>query len=220
MNLAGKLRARIATQLLLLGNRVLQGKARAEARNGVIRVLDGAKRGAAANDLLDALDSSLAENRRASGAGRDGPAPVDNADTIADLEALGSTPAFIDKLAGVFWADNLKLIAKMEAALSGRNVGEFRNHLHAMKGSAASMGAERLAGFCRDIGRLTDSEIRLRIPALSKTIREELAAAREALEHYPRKSRRSAGTPTVRRRGHGIRGPGADTIPVFPDRTA
>ena len=193
MNPAGNLRARIATQLLLLGNRMLQGGAREEARNGVVRVLDGARRGAAANDLLDALDASFAENWRASDAEKDATAPVVNADTIADLEALGSTPAFIDKLVGVFWADNVKLIAKMEAALSGCNVGEFRNHLQAMKGSAASMGAERLAGFCREVGRLTDSEIRLRILALSKALREELAAAREALEHYLQENRRSAG---------------------------
>ena len=193
MDLAGKLRLRVGTRLLLLGNRMLHAAPREEARNGVVRLLDGAGRGAAANDLLDAADSVLAANRRAPGQERNRPPPVVNAATIADLEALGSSPAFIDRLAGVFWADGLTLIAKMQAALCGLNVGEFRNHLQAMKGSAASMGAERLTGFCRDIGRLTDSEIRLRIPALSKALREELAAAREALEHYLQENRRSAG---------------------------
>jgi len=133
------------------------------------------------------------ESRRPSPPERQGPAPVVNADTLADLEELGSSPAFMDKLIGVFVADNVTLMAKMEASLASRNVGEFRSHLHAMKGSAASMGAERLTGCCRDIGRLSDAEVKLQIPALLKTVREALAATREALESYLRNRQRSAG---------------------------
>ena len=122
-----------------------------------------------------------------------GPVPVVNADTLADLEELGSSPAFMDKLIGVFVADNVTLMAKMEAALAARNVGEFRSHLHAMKGSAASMGAERLTGYCKDVGRYSDSEIKLQIPALLKTLREELAATRDAFERYLQERKKSTG---------------------------
>ena len=99
----------------------------------------------------------------------------------------------MDKLIGVFVADNVTLMAKMEASLASRNVGEFRSHLHAMKGSAASMGAERLTGYCKDAGRLSDAEVKLQIPALLKTLREELAATRESLEHYLANRRKSTG---------------------------
>jgi len=133
------------------------------------------------------------EGLRPSRRERQGPAPAINPDTLADLEELGSSPAFMDKLIGVFVADNVTLMAKMESALSARNVAEFRSHLHAMKGSAASMGAERLAGRCRDMGRLSDAEVKLRIPALLKSVGEELAATREALENYLRNRQRSAG---------------------------
>jgi two-component system sensor histidine kinase RpfC len=126
-------------------------------------------------------------------ADQQGPDPVVNSDTLADLEELGSSPAFMDKLIGVFVADNVTLMAKMEAALAVRNVGEFRSHLHAMKGSAASLGAERLTVYCKDIGRLSDAEIKLQIPALLKTLREELAATRESLERYLRERQKSAG---------------------------
>jgi two-component system, sensor histidine kinase RpfC len=122
-----------------------------------------------------------------------GPAAVVNADTLADLEELGSSPAFMDKLIGVFVADNVTLIAKIESALAARNVAEFRSHLHAMKGSAASMGAERLTGYCKDMGRLSDAEVKLQIPALLKTLREELALTRETLERYLQERRKSAG---------------------------
>jgi HPt (histidine-containing phosphotransfer) domain-containing protein len=99
----------------------------------------------------------------------------------------------MDKLIGVFIADNVTLMAKMESALGARNVAEFRSHLHAMKGSAASMGAERLTGLCRDMGRRSDAEVKLQIPALLKTLRDELAATREALDHYLQERRKSTG---------------------------
>jgi two-component system sensor histidine kinase RpfC len=122
-----------------------------------------------------------------------GPLAVVNADTLADLEELGSSPAFMDKLIGVFVADNVTLIAKIESALAARNVVEFRSHLHAMKGSAASMGAERLTGCCKDMGRLSDAEVKLQIPALLRTLREELAVTRETLERYLQERRKSTG---------------------------
>ncbi|HUN69413.1 MAG TPA: ATP-binding protein [Burkholderiales bacterium] len=133
------------------------------------------------------------EGLRPSRTERQGPAPLINPGTLADLEELGSSPAFMDKLIGVFVADNVTLMAKMESALSARNVAEFRSHLHAMKGSAASMGAERLTGYCRDMGRLSDAEVKLRIPALLKTLREELAATRESLERYLQERKKSTG---------------------------
>lgn len=122
-----------------------------------------------------------------------GPAPVVNAETLRDLEELGSSPAFMDKLIGVFTSDNAALLAKMESSLAARHVPEFRSHLHAMKGSAASMGAERLTLLCRDIGRLSDAELKLQATALLRSLREELAATREALERYLRERRHSAG---------------------------
>jgi two-component system sensor histidine kinase RpfC len=122
-----------------------------------------------------------------------GATPVVNPETLSDLEELGSSPAFMDKLIGVFVADNVTLMTKMESALAARNVGEFRSHLHAMKGSAASMGAERLTGYCKEMGRLSDAEVKLQIPALLKTLREELAATRESLEQYLQERKKSTG---------------------------
>jgi two-component system sensor histidine kinase RpfC len=87
-----------------------------------------------------------------------GPAPIVNPATLADLEELGSSPAFMDKLIGVFVADNVTLMAKIESALAARNVAEFRSHLHAMKGLRRKHGAERLTVYCKDMGRLSDAE--------------------------------------------------------------
>ena len=130
--------------------------------------------------------------RPAAAARQDAPAVV-NAETLRDLEELGSSPAFMDKLIGVFTADNVTLLGKIESSLGARNVAEFRSHLHAMKGSAASMGAERLTILCRDIGRLSDAEIKLQIAPLLNSLREELGRTREALERYLQERQKSAG---------------------------
>jgi HPt (histidine-containing phosphotransfer) domain-containing protein len=99
----------------------------------------------------------------------------------------------MDKLIGVFTADNVTLLAKIESALGSRNLAEFRSHLHAMKGSAASMGAEHLTVLCRDIGRLSDAEIKLQMAALLNSLREELGSTREALERYLESRKKSTG---------------------------
>jgi HPt (histidine-containing phosphotransfer) domain-containing protein len=94
---------------------------------------------------------------------------------------------------GVYLADNSTLLTKIESALAARNVQEFRSLLHAMKGSSASMGTDRLTKTCTDLGRLSDAEIRLQAAGLAKSLSDELATARTELESYLRDKQRSAG---------------------------
>jgi two-component system sensor histidine kinase RpfC len=116
---------------------------------------------------------------------------VINLETLAQLEALGS-PGFLERLIGVFVADNDELMKRVQNAVSSRNFTEFRNHLHAMKGSAASMGAERLTRVCNDQGKLSDAELRLQSLHLVRSIEQELSVARDALERHLDERRRSA----------------------------
>ncbi len=141
----------------------------------------------------EAAKAAALEPMRPTRAEKSGATPIINQATLSDLEELGSSPAFMDKLIGVFVTDNVTLMTRIETALGARNVAEFRSHLHAMKGSAASMGAERLTGCCKEMGRLSDAEVKLQMPALLRTLREELAATRESLEHYLQERKKSAG---------------------------
>jgi len=113
-----------------------------------------------------------------------GAAPVINTETLGHLEELGSSAAFVEKLVGVFVADNSALLERIEKALAGRDYHEFRSLLHALKGSAASMGTDRLTGLCASLGRLSDPELRLQAPRVLRLLTEELAAARGELERY------------------------------------
>jgi two-component system sensor histidine kinase RpfC len=120
-------------------------------------------------------------------------AEVVNAETLAHLQELGSNSAFLEKLVSVFVADNGALIGRMEHALAGRNYQEVRALLHAMKGSAASMGTDRLTALCGTVGKLSDAEICLQSSTLVRTLSDELAMARRYLEGYLQKHRQSAG---------------------------
>lgn len=120
-------------------------------------------------------------------------ADIVNTETLAHLEELGSSVAFIEKLVTVYLADSTALLTKIEGALAARNVQEFRSLLHAMKGSSASMGTDRLTKMCADVGKLSDAEIRLQATGLAKSLSDELSTARIELESYLRAKQRSAG---------------------------
>ncbi|MGD9951167.1 MAG: ATP-binding protein [Burkholderiales bacterium] len=112
-----------------------------------------------------------------------------NLETLSHLEELGSTPDFLERLIGVFVTDSQSLLAKMETAVAARNFGDFRAHLHAMKGSAASIGTERLTRLCASLGKRTDAELRLQSSALVRSLSEEFSLGREALERYVQEKR-------------------------------
>ena len=119
-------------------------------------------------------------------------AEIVNTETLTHLEELGSTPDFLERLVGVFVADSLSLLAKMEAAVAVRNFGEFRSHLHAMKGSAASIGTERLTRICASLGKYTDAELRLQATGLMRSLGEEFELGRAALERHVKEKRSSS----------------------------
>jgi two-component system sensor histidine kinase RpfC len=122
------------------------------------------------------------------------PAPaVVNPETLGHLEELGSSVAFLEKLIRVFVADNRTIVERIEQVLAARNYHEFRSLLHAMKGSSASMGTDRLTRLCGSLGSLSDAELRLQAPALHRTLSEEFAAASEQLERHLQERRRAVG---------------------------
>jgi two-component system sensor histidine kinase RpfC len=117
---------------------------------------------------------------------------VINADTLRQLEELGSSVAFIEKLVNVFVTDSAGILARMEQALAARDYHEFRSLLHALKGSSASIGTDRLTRLCGSLGGLTDADVRIQAPSVHRRLAEELAAACSQLEQHLRERRRSS----------------------------
>ncbi len=118
--------------------------------------------------------------------------PVVNLQTLEHLQELGSTPGFVERLVKMFLGDNSALLTRIEQALAGRNYREFRSLLHAMKGSSASVGTDRLTQLCAGLDKLSDAELRLQTAALVRMLTDELGAASTQLERYVQERQSSA----------------------------
>jgi two-component system sensor histidine kinase RpfC len=116
-----------------------------------------------------------------------------NRETLGHLEELGSSLAFLEKLIRVFLTDNAAIVERIEHVLAARDYHEFRSLVHAMKGSSASMGTDRLTRMCGSVGKLSDAELRLQAPTLQRALSEELALARGELERYLHERRKAVG---------------------------
>jgi two-component system sensor histidine kinase RpfC len=145
--------------------------------------------GSASDSARKAERPALLHPRHAAAAA---PAVV-NPETLGHLEELGSSLAFVEKLIRVFIGDSSAILARMEQVLAARDYHEFRSLVHAMKGSSASMGTDRLTLLCGSLGGLSDAELRLQAPALQRTLADELGMARSQLERHLQERRKSVG---------------------------
>jgi two-component system, sensor histidine kinase RpfC len=154
-----------------------------------LRLLDEIQRLAGKPAEAGRKDAPAAAPREAA---TSAPAVV-NAETLGHLEELGSSLGFVERLIKVFVSDSRAILERIEKVLAGRDFHEFRSLIHAMKGSSASMGTDRLTRACTNLGKLSDAELRLQAPALLRMLSEEVGAARAQLEHYLVERRKQAG---------------------------
>jgi two-component system sensor histidine kinase RpfC len=125
-------------------------------------------------------------------AANEAPAGLLNYETLGLLEGLGSRSDFMEKLVRVFSEDNATLIGKMEEAAAAKRFGELRSLLHALKGSAGSIGADELARTCSRIHALSEVELRARGPQHVGKIRADFDVARAELTAYLQKRKSGA----------------------------
>jgi HPt (histidine-containing phosphotransfer) domain-containing protein len=69
----------------------------------------------------------------------------------------------------------------------------FREHVHALKGSAGSLGAAALFEKCREVSQIAPRELPVKAEGLLEGIEKSFAATRVALEDYVAKHLRAAG---------------------------
>jgi len=119
-------------------------------------------------------------------------APQVNIETLAYLEELGSSPAFVKKLCGVFLTDSKALLERIRAAMEGRNYDEVRAALHALKGCSASMGTERLTRLCTKFAKYSNAELRPQGARVVHALDEELTSTRRELDRYLQQRQQSA----------------------------
>jgi len=149
---------------------------------------------------LFATIEQLAEKRRATEATRvvqaiappqRAQAPLLNTNTLRDLERMSQDPQFVQHLVTLFGEDSSQLLLKIREALSRHRQEEFKTHLHALKGSALNLGAERLFVYCTEIGALNYREIATLAGSLVADTQAIIAQTQSALSEYV-KNRREA----------------------------
>lgn len=143
--------------------------------------------------LLDTVAALAAGAGGESGARAFAPAaPPEAADglllnerTLHHLGLLGErNDGFINDIIHGFIAEGVRLVEAMQAALARREYVTFKELAHALKGSAGNVGAEELFGICRDVGRLSVTEVQGTAEDLMSRIRGSFDATRGALLRY------------------------------------
>src|SRR6267154_343208 len=148
-----------------------------------------------ARRLLDTIASLIAKRATAqavSGDGAEGTPTVVNPAALAELELISTGNTFMPELLNGFIQDGEALLRQMEAAVAAEQYEALRDLVHALKGSAVTLGAEQLCRTCVGINAQTTSELQASGPRALKVVREQFQQARASLLDYLKKSQSAA----------------------------
>src|SRR5229473_2417843 len=148
-----------------------------------------------ARRLLDTIASLIAKRATALAASGDGAEKtqvVINPATLSELELISADSTFMPELLNGFIQDGEALLRQMEAAVAAEQYETLRDLVHAMKGSAVTLGAEQLCQTCVGISGQTTSELQAGGPRALKVVREQFQQARASLLDYLKKSQSAA----------------------------
>jgi two-component system sensor histidine kinase RpfC len=143
-----------------------------------------------ARRLLDTIASLVAKRTSAPSVAReaaDGSLAVINPAALAELELISSGGSFMQDLVNGFIQDGEALVRQMEAAVGSQQYETLRDLVHAMKGSALTLGAEQLCSTCAGLNSQTPSELGASGTRVLKVVRDQFQQARTSLLEYLKK---------------------------------
>jgi two-component system, sensor histidine kinase RpfC len=111
----------------------------------------------------DAIQAQNVENLAASKADRLAASGIEDLidqTALAGLESLGGH-AFVSDLVSQFSKDAAALLSSLRAAVEEENVQRFRDAAHALRGSAANLGAAKVFESCMALRAITPSQLAL-----------------------------------------------------------
>jgi two-component system sensor histidine kinase RpfC len=117
---------------------------------------------------------------------------VINPAALTELELIGSGSTFMPELVNGFVQDGEALLRQMEAAVAAEQYDILKDLVHAMKGSAVTLGADQLCKTCVGINAQTSTELEASGPRALKLVREHFQQTRVALLEYLKKSQSAA----------------------------
>jgi len=104
--------------------------------------------------------------------------------TLASLEIMGKRSTFIPELIHGFLKDTERLLGDMETALRVKKYADFKDLVHAMKGSAGSVGAQTLYDICASMHGLPDEALRNKAASFMHDLVTQYESARYELLAY------------------------------------
>ena len=107
-----------------------------------------------------------------------------NAQTLADLDALGKNSDFLERLLNGFIEESQETIQDMQEALRGGKYLEFKDLAHALKGSSGNAGADLLYQVTSGVGRLSQEELHAEAATLMHAIVSRFEETRLAMRSY------------------------------------
>ena len=108
-------------------------------------------------------------------------APVDLR-AIESLRALGGDDSFFTGVISDFLTDGASIIDALAFAIELGHIGSVREHAHALRSSAAHVGATRLHTITRELYDLRPDEVQSRGREMLARLQAEFELVREALE--------------------------------------
>ena len=109
-------------------------------------------------------------------------ATILNMEVIQSIKELSTDTSFIRDLIEIFINDATKLLSEMESAIANKNFTLYLEHIHALKGSAGSIGANKLFKLCQSTLMQPPNDISY-ISNLSK-INQLFQATNDELSRY------------------------------------
>jgi HPt (histidine-containing phosphotransfer) domain-containing protein len=100
------------------------------------------------------------------------------------LERIGQNWTFVDDLLSGFIQDNQRLVEQLEEALRSSQFEEVKEILHAIKGSAVSIGALSMRTTCQRFEKMAHSELKRNTKEMVILIRSTFDQLCEALKRY------------------------------------
>ena len=105
-----------------------------------------------------------------------------NYDIVNSIISLSNNNEFTNTLISGFYNDTETLLTDMEKALSRNNHELFLEYAHALKGSAGSVGAQKLHDYCK-ILLIPETDCSDYIPILQKLL-SAFEYTKDALDNY------------------------------------
>lgn len=121
------------------------------------------------------------------------PEPVLEMEKLSNLETVSPDPDFLDELIVEFINEGYRLISQIGRGLLAGDSVRVAAALHALRGSALSIGATSLKMICARIEKLPSGEMQTKRAEIRKELESSFSLLCNALEDYRRRRMKSFG---------------------------